>query len=361
MLILISDCEKENPDGINVEAEIQKSMDAERIPSVVACVVRGDEIVWEGTFGFADVYLSKQANRQTLYNLESVSKLFLAITVMQLWERGMIDLEADINQYLPFDVRNPNFPDQKITPHMLLTHTSSLAWPRAEDGIPDFYHFFSYEDVPLIREWLPDYIIPGGTYYRSNVWKEFPPGEAELYSNIGTSLLALAVENISGEDYRDYCVENILEPLEMNHSGFRINLLNEELLATPYYNNNYPIQQFIYRIYPAGNLKSNIGDFSHFIMVFLNDGVYNGKRILEHQTIEKMFEIQNPASGVSLLWQNCLGDCIGHTGGGTGFRTHAEWYPDSNKGLFIFSNKYNESVSPGGRIYELVRLECSRY
>ena len=350
-----------NSDDIDVEAEIIKEMASEKIPSVVACIVRNDEIVWEGTFGLADKENSIASTRNTLYNIESITKLFVATSIMQLWERGVIELESDINQYLPFDVRNPNYPDSKITPHMLLNHTSSLAWPKAEDHLPDFEYFFSHDEVPLISDWIPEYILPEGSQYRTAVWKGFQPGEQELYSNIGVSLLALIVENIIGMDFRDYCREFILDPLEMYDSAFRIEYMDTELLATPYYNSNYPVEQFVYRHYPAGNLKSNIKDFSHFISAYLNYGEYMGNRILERATIEKMYEIQNPVTGMANLWNHRLGNYIGKYGGGTGYSAYVEWHFDSNIGIFIFSNKYNESVYPHGRTYELVRYQSNNY
>jgi len=358
-MILAYGCKKSQEIGIDVEAEILKEMEDQQIPSVVACVVKDGKIAWEGAFGYANTFLSTPATRQSLYTIMSISKLLLATTVMQLWEKGMIDLEADINQYLPFSLRNPYFPDQKITPYMLLTHSSGLAWPIEEDRIPDFHHFYTHEEPPLISEWLPDYILPGEAQYRTSVWKDFPPGEKWLYSNIGTSLLALIVEQISGEDYRDFVRANILEPLEMHNSGFRFSLLNEGLLVTPYNDNNYPMSYYTCRHYPVGFLSTNIEDFSHFVITFLNDGEFNGKRILQQSTIEKMLEIQIPNSGVSFLWWHYFGDSIGHKGGGTGFSTWAEWHLNGNTGLFIFSNKVNASVSQGGRIYELVRYQST--
>jgi CubicO group peptidase (beta-lactamase class C family) len=362
LLLTINSCKKSDAVDIEVESEILKEMEAQKIRAVVACVVKDDKIVWEGTFGYANVNDSIQVTRQSLFTLMSISKLFLATTVMQLWERGMIDLDADINQYLPFDVRNPRFPDQRITPYMLLTHTSGLAWPVEEDRIPDFHHFYTLEEPPSIKDWLPDYILLGGSQYRASVWKEFPPGEKWLYSNIGTSLLALIVEEISGKDYRDFCRENILDPLEMHNSAFRLSDLNNELLVTPYTDNNNPMNYYTCRHYPVGFLSSNIEDFSHFVIANMNDGEFNGKRILQRSTFEKMLEIQNPASGVSFLWWwSCMGNCIGHKGGGTGFSTWVEWHFDDDGALFIFSNKVNESIYPGGRIYDLVRYQYGKF
>jgi CubicO group peptidase (beta-lactamase class C family) len=360
--LLLDGCEKSVLINFNdIEAEIIKEMQTDQIPSVVACVVKGDKIVWEGNYGYQDAAKSKGATSQTIYTLMSISKLFIAISVMQLWEEGLIDLDADINQYLPFEVRNPNFPDKKITPYMLLTHRSGLAWPESTDGIPGFYDFFPHEDVPLISEWLPEYILPDGEQYKTKVWKNFAPGEMELYSNIATSLMALIVEQISGMDYRDYCRENILIPLEMNSSAFRLEPLNEDFLATPFYNNNYPMQQYTYRHYPAANLKTNLEDFSHFMIAFLNDGMYKGTRILKTNSIKKMMEVQNPGTGMALIWSNSAGSSIGHIGGGTGFSTLVEWHFDGDKGFFIFSNKYNGSVYQLGRIYELVRYQSTGY
>lgn len=337
-------------------------MESKAIPSVVACIVEGDRIVWETALGFADIENAKPADRESLYTIMSIGKLFLATTVMQLWEQELIDLSADINQYLPFEVRNPNFPDKKISPYMLLTHTSGLAWPVDQDGIQDFHHFYYInEEPPLLINWLPEYIIEIGDRYRPSVWKNYPPGEKELYSNIGTSLLALIVEQISGMDYRDYCEQNILEPLDMNNSGFRLNNLNEELLTTPYYDNNRPFGYYTCRHYPAGFLSSNIEDFSHFMLAMLNNGSYNGNRILKSESIDKMLELQNPTTGTALLWAHCIGDCIGHLGGGTGFSTWAEWHFENKSGFFIFSNKVNGLIAPKGKIYELVKNESKRH
>jgi CubicO group peptidase (beta-lactamase class C family) len=182
-----------------------------------------------------------------------------------------------------------------------------------------------------------------------------------LYSNIGVSLLALIIENITGMDYRDYCQENILLPLDMENSAFRPEYMNEELLVTPYYNSNYPVKQFTYRHYPAGNIKSNIVDFSHFISAILNFGELNGNRILKPETVEQMFKINNYATGMSNLWNRRLGNRIAKYGGGTGYSAFVEWQFDSDIGFIIFSNKYNESVYPHGRIYDLIRYQSNNY
>ena len=354
-------CQKDQEEITNVNAAIEREMEAQRITSVAACIVKDRDIVWEGTFGHKDAALSKPTDRHTVYTIMSIGKIILSTAVMQLWEQGSIDLDADINQYLPFEVHNPNFPSHKITAHMLLNHSSSLAWPEDPDRIPDFHHFYTSEEPPLIRSWLPDYILPTGNQYRTSVWKNFPPGEQFLYSNIGTSLLALVVEEISGMDYRDYCRDNIFMPLDMEQTAFRLSKLNTENLVTPYYDSGFPMPYYTCRHYPAGFISTDIEDFSHFMIAMLNKGIYQNKRVLKESTFDKMIKLVDATSGTANLWVHCLGDCIGHLGGGTGFSTWAEWHLEAGTGFFIFSNRVNKSIAPKGRIYDLVKYQAYQY
>jgi len=357
--LLFSACKKSEDIG-DIDQEILQEMEDKKIPSIVACIIQDGAIVWEGVYGYDNVEHEIPATRYSIYSLQSITKLILSTTVMQLWENGQIDLEADINEYLPFAVRNPRFPNQKITPYMLLHHSSGLAWPADEDLIPDFHHFYSMEEPPLISEWLPEYILPDGEQYKTVVWKDFAPGEKFLYSNIGTSLLALIVEEISGMDFRDYCQENILEPLEMHHTAFRLDRLDRALLVTPYTDDNNPMYYFVSRHYPAGFLNTDIDDFSHYMIAILNYGEWNGKRILKRSTVEKMLTVQNENLGVSYLWDHYIGNNFGHIGGGTGFSSFAEWHQNNNSGILIFSNKETNAIYRNGRIYELVRYQMSQ-
>lgn len=349
-------CSESTIDSIDIDTEILLEMEELAIPSVVACVVDSNAILWEGSYGFANIEYAIPATSETIYSLQSITKLFLSISTFQLWEKNQIDLHEDINSYLPFVVRNPYYPDSAITPYMLLNHTSSLAWPADGEDIPDFHHFYSDEEPPAVIEWIPEYILPDGEFYRGYVWKNFPPGEMYLYSNIGTSLLAVIIEEISGMDYRDYCKENILEPLGMTTSTFYLSELDAEKTVTPYNDENGPMQFFSSRHYPAGFLNCSALDFSKFTMAVLNGGSINGNRILKKSTMIKMLEVQAPQVGVSYLWDHYIGGTFGHIGGGTGFSTSVEWNLESGKAFFIFTNTRNNSVYHFGRIYQLVKL-----
>lgn len=356
VLSLFFSCEKE-VGMIDVGAEIIEEMDLLGIPSVVACVVDSIGITWTGNYGYANKEYNILASSETIYSLQSISKTFLSITVFQLWEEGKIDLDKDINEYLPFEVRNPYYPDSIITSYMLLNHASGLARPADEEYIPDFHHFFHDEEPPLILEWVPDYILPDGNNYRWYVWKDYPPGEKYLYSNIGTSLLAIVVEQISGMDYRDYCKEKILVPLGMTNSSFYLKDLDYAKIATPYDNNDNPMWYFTSRHYPAGFLNCSLNDYALFVQACINDGSLHGKRILKEATMRKMLELQNEQIGIANLWFYNIGGTVGHTGGGTGWSTCVEMDMKNRSAFIIFSNKYLSSVYHKGSIYGLVKYQ----
>jgi CubicO group peptidase (beta-lactamase class C family) len=209
------------------DKEIDKTIAAEMsrfdIPSIVTCIIKKDTIVWEKTFGYANIENKTPATLETIYLLASVSKLVTSVAVLQLYERKVLDIDEDINNYLPFRVRNPKYPDKIITPRILLTHRSGLAWPHDED--PNFYTIYHNDSAPNLGEWLKNYIIPNGENYNPKIWKDTEPGKVELYSNIGTALLGYLVEVLSRIDVNTYCENNIFKPLDMLNTSFRISNL----------------------------------------------------------------------------------------------------------------------------------------
>jgi CubicO group peptidase (beta-lactamase class C family) len=279
---------------------------------------------------------------------------------MQLSERGLIDLNSDVSSYLPFRVRNPHHPEHEITPLHLLTHTSGLAWPTDEDGIPGFYDNYSLDSAPPMDKWLPQYVLTSGTWYRTAVWKNTIPGERELYSNLGIALLAYLVERVSGSDFNSYCRKNIFEPLEMKNTSYDFSDLVMKNVARIYTENYTAIGYDRQLAFPTADLKSTLQDFSRLVIAYMNDGQYRTARILSKKTIDEMLTMHNPASGRCLIWDCDLGNWYGHSGGMPGVSTHVEFQRDAKVGVLIFSNKRNKLVYPGTRIHGLIRREANK-
>jgi len=288
--------------------------------SLSTCIIKDDSIIWSKGYGYYDILKEKQPTTDTIYILASVTKTVVGTALMQLYEQDLFDLDDDINLYLPFELRNPNFPEEPITIRMLLSHTSSLNtneqmnyyWTNFSGDPP-----FSFFPVPFLQEFL----LPGGRYYDDTVWSTtYHPGVHAMYANVGFDLVSFLVELISGESFLQYCDTHIFSPLEMHNTSFNLSRLNIEQVAVPYQryagkyyllneldfilgNSTPPGMYWRPRFYPAGGLYSTVTDLSHFLIAHMNEGVYKDIRILEKETVDLMHQIQQDnAIGYGLAW-----------------------------------------------------------
>ena len=342
------------------DAEIRKEMNSYQIPSLSACVIKNDSIVWVKYYGNSAVSNSLP-DGNSIYSVASVSKTVLVTAIMQLVEQGLLDLDADLNDYLPISIRNPNYPNKKITARMLLTHTSGLAWPVDDYEVPGFYNYYPLDAAPPLDEWIPQYVLATGIHYVNAVWKNTIPGERELYSNIGTAILGYLVEVISEIDFNTYCKQNIFTPLEMNSTSYAYADLDMNKVVKKYWENYQLIEPYRQLHFPAQSLKTTLEDYSHLLIAYMNGGVYNGTRILQESTIKQILEIQNPASGICLIWKKTVGGWYEHQGGEPGVAAQVEFHPDKKFGLIIFSNKRTGHVYAGNKIHAMIRRVANNY
>lgn len=328
--------------------------------SLAACIIKDDQVIWSNAYGSYDFPDKKPSNPDTIYILASVTKTIVGTAMMQLYEQGLCDLDDDVNLYLPFDLRNPNFPDDPITIRMLLSHTSSLTtnsqmqyyWMNLSGDPP--YGFFP---DPFLKEFL----LPGGLYYDPSVWSTYyRPGEYAMYANVGFDLISYLIELISGEPFLSYCDNHIFTPLGMYNTSFNLSTLDIEQVAIPYQRfvgryytlneltfmyGNYTPKDVYYRcrFYPAGGLYSTVTDLSHFLIAHMNGGVYKGTRILEEDTVALMHHIQpNNTIGAGLAWMQTRFSpqftASGHAGDLPGADTWMLYNQTQNIGVIYLAN-----------------------
>ena len=130
ILISFGSCNSDdtNPKpSILINSQIEGIMKQKHIAGVSAVIIKKGEIVWINSYGYTNTNLKTPFTNTTPLILASVSKLFTGTAIMQLVEKGTIQLDEAIDNYLPFELRNPNFKSQPITFKMLLTHTSSIS------------------------------------------------------------------------------------------------------------------------------------------------------------------------------------------------------------------------------------------
>jgi CubicO group peptidase (beta-lactamase class C family) len=330
-------------------------MQAAHLPSLAAAVVRDGDITWARGYGKADREAGIAADPDTVYMLASVSKTIICAAAMQLWEQGSLDLDADVNTYLPFPVRNPAYPSTAITARQLLTHTSSIhdrysLWGTMYHPTPQGY---CHGDPTIsMHDLLAGYLVPGGPYFVAgqNFYGQ-TPGQYYHYSNIGADVAAYLVEVISGTDYDQFCKDNIFTPLGMTQTGYHLADITTPNLAMPY---RYdigaarfePYYQYGYPDYPCGCLRTSATMLSRWLRCFMNYGELEGVRILKRTTVEEIRRPQIPGN----WWQGLIfyysanhgNPLIGHSGSDFGVATKMFFEADADrpKGVIMLANRY---------------------
>ena len=323
-------------------------------PSIAACIIHEESVVWSEAYGYYDLEAQKSATKDTLYLQASVSKTVAATALMQLYEQGLFDLDDDVNDYLPFSFRNPNHPTIPITFKMILSHRSSLAY----DNL--FWICLSYlpgdPDVDgYPYPWLEQYFTPVGIGYSSSTWSTSKPGESYLYANMGYSLVGYLVEVLSNQNFNEYCKEHIFQPLQMYNSSFRLKDHDIDSIAVPYeYKDNGYFRHphyGIHVVYPAITLRTSTEEFSHFIIAFINGGTWNGVSILKPETVELMHTAHysprdkyNYGLGWALTNKLIGKDEISHSGGYVGVHDDVTIIPRDEIGVILFSNELDSEL-----------------
>ena len=344
-----------NSKSCSFDLKVRLLMLLAHMPSLSACIVKNSTIVWSKTYGFSSLFPPRKARDGTLYMIGSVSKTVTATALMQLYEKGLFDLDDDVSEYLPFVLRNPRYPDVNITFRMLLTHMSSLNDYCLYGG--GFLPFLL--TLPFIEDrgfWIKENLLPDGRFYSSMYWESFPPGTKFHYSTVGFVVLAYLVECLSNQPFEEYCQENIFEPLHMFNTGFHLKDVNRWKTARPYIwvkGFFVPVPRYDAGVFsPAGGIWMNIGDLSHFLIAHMNGGVYNGRRIISEETVELMHTIQYPDMsedfygidvkyGLGWLYINTSGGLYGgYNGGAPGFlcSMYTGTGDKSNVGVIYLSN-----------------------
>ena len=260
--------DRQTPSGI-AYADIGASIDRyiqQRQAGLASCVVSvfdAGGVIHQGCYGYTDIENSIPADAETVYEWASCSKLLVWVAVMQQWEHGKLDLEADIRTYLPEGfLTKLQYPDETITMLNLMNHNAGFQESFYENELagPD-------EIYPSLEE----------AVRACECYQAYHVGQYTAYSNWGTALAAYIVERTSGMDYVTYVNENIFAPLGMEHTSIDplqadnlwVNEKRSELkcysrYGDPAYNADYGECRSYVQLFPAGAAIGTVGDLSAF-------------------------------------------------------------------------------------------------
>jgi len=334
----------------DLDSFIVYTMNSHHVPGLAACIVKDSAVVWHGEYGYADVIRGIEVTDSTLFMLASISKTFVATALMQLWEDGLFDLDDDVNDYLPFPVRNPLYHDAPITFRMILAHTSSIA--RNDQFWLPLVSWGDDSQIPL-DYFLQNWLLPGGVYYRYTNYKQYPPGAGGEYSNIAFALAGFLAEEISGQSFEAYCRESVFDPLGMDETSWFLSELDAGHIAMPTGHdgfNYYQYGQYGFPVYPCGQLRTSALQLARHLMAFMNMGQIDGVPVLDSSTVELMTTIQYPNLRVfpdipeiewGLGWYRIDTEdeyIWGHDGGLFGVATIMCYDPQENSGTIVLTN-----------------------
>jgi len=321
---------------------IELTMDHARIPGLAAAVVRDGDVIWAGGYGLSDIEAERSVTSDTPFLVASVSKTFVAVALMQLWEDGEISLDDAVNEILSFTVDNPQVEGETILVRHLVTHTSGIQdnW----DNMP--YTFGS--DSPIgLGEFLEAYLVPSGEYYDEE-WNfyDFMPGESWEYGNVATALAAYLVETTAETPFDDLTDTTIFEPLSMENTGWHLADFDIEDIAVPYGLEGGEYESYgHYGVpdYPDGQLRTSASDLARFLAAVSASGELDGVRILESETVEEMLSPQAPeieAEQFVFWYGGDDGDrhLIGHNGGEDGAAADIYFSPETGVGVVLLMN-----------------------
>lgn len=317
------------------------------IPGLAIVVTRDERVVWSAAFGWADLETRRPMTTDTPTRVGSISKTAVALTVMQLVERGDLGLQDRVDQLLPgvaFD--SPGGEAVPVRVEHLLNHSAGLR----DADLPELTS--AYAD-PEECELSPLDILAGRRYRLHST-----PGQTFSYSNVGYGLLGAIIEQVTGEPFEDVVQRQVLDPLAMVHSGFRLTPALQDELAVGYTGTDSGLQAepyYCYHLRPAGTLHASADDLARLVMMLANEGTLDGRRILLPETVGAMRGTQVDGYGLGIGAYD-LADgyrVFGHAGGLEGFNSQAWFDPDSRTGVVSLVNCYGvDCINANMRVLE---------
>jgi CubicO group peptidase (beta-lactamase class C family) len=323
----------ENKSFDEISSFLQSLVDTGGIPGIAIAITNGQDIVYSKGFGVTNVETKEKLEPYHTFHIASISKTFTATAVMQLYEKGKIDIDKPLITYLPyFKLKDDRY--KNITIKQMLNHTSGMpdvndyGWDKAisDEGAAERYTR-SLVDSTLIS-------TPGTEYH---------------YSNIAFDIMADLIAKVSGLSFEQYVKENILKPLEMNESSFYYPEVKKSLRTSPHVGNP-PKVSLIYpynRMHaPSSTLNTNVLEMSHWTIANMNGGKYKAIQILSPAMHSLMmtptFTInkeRKTSIGLSWFIYSYKGTSnYEHGGSDDGYKSLLTLIPEKQIGIIILCN-----------------------
>ncbi len=306
--------------------EIKKN----NIVGLSIAVVDNDSIIWSEGFGSYDTIKNMKVSAETPFLIGSLTKLFTGIAVMQLQEKGLINIDSSFVKYVPeFKMKSIYGSINDITIRSMMTHHA---------GIPAIdANKFSKEPEHFTK--LLDYI--------NNDYATNPVNTIFRYSNSGVSLLGNLIENVSHDDYFEHIDEFILNPTGMKNSGFFTSTNQPPSCLLGYNENKQQFNELPIIDMPAGSLFSSATDMGKFMKAFISSEKTGNSKILTITSQKEMTKVQNhdvfydlgfTMGLIGMVYYSKVGKTFSHESANLYHRGSIYIAPESGLGIVMLSN-----------------------
>lgn len=353
MLLILMTCilvsisvhaEKESPNknvDKNMDRFFEKIIKGASIPGIAIAKITNNEVTFIKTYGYANIENKILVTKDTMFNIASISKPIMGVTLLQLVDKDKLALDTNINNYLPFKIDNPSTSSEKITLRHLATHTS---------GINDYYDPESFSknkdsDVSLQNHVRSLLMKDGSKYESGKYYSKRLPGKNRDYSNLAAGLAGYLVEATTGISLAKYSQQTLFDSLLMKNTAWLLDGLDLSNVAVPYTLTDKGLFKSYPHIgnpqYPDGGIRSSIRDLSTFMVALLKNRDRNENKLLSDTTYKEMLELQlekEISTTQRFFWSDNKMGLTGHMGSDPGVFTAFYFDSQSNDGIIILMN-----------------------
>lgn len=326
-----------------------------------AAVIKDGKVLFTYEYGTADLDTGAAVTPDTKYRVASLSKMVTDIVFMAMNDEGLVSETADIGDYLGYTVRNPYYPDDVITPEMLMCHTSSII---TTDSI--YEGIYGQSSTPIRS------ILTGGECFAG-----YRPGEHSDYSNFGLALIGAVCETVAGDNFDVLAHRYVFDPMGIDAAYTASSLKDSSLLAVLYGQGGYTKEKQLSMRFNEpgenyhlvqGNLTVSAKDYAAIIAMLINGGkAENGAVILSEKAAEAIvaehFDTGYYGLGYGVQLQTNVIEglpvCV-HTGSNYGMFSAFTFSPETGDGVVVLTSGADGSKDNDSEVYniclDLIRL-----
>ena len=300
-----------------------------KIPGCSFALIKDSEVVWTEAYGYADVESGAELTVETPMSVQSITKSVTAWGIMRLVEKGLIDLDAPVSQYLKsWKFPNSSYQTDKITIRHLLSHTAGMP-------LGGFSHVYAPgEEMPSNRDVMTK--------------EAMPIREAAVrfsYSNVGYNILEILIEDVTGQSYSEYLRSEVLLPLGMEIATFEVDAATKPYPPTGYNLGGEAVPVYLYPSKASGGLFATAHDVALFAAACIKENP-----VLDTKLVGQMYQPESHKIGIYSLVFEAYGlghyietlpngmISVSHGGQGNGIMTHFQAVPETGDAIVILTN-----------------------